>query len=122
MAARNALLLQNQQLQPGLGNQWAPPPGSTPYGPPPGVGYPNAGGYPMQSNPTGVYGGSAQPFQPGYAGGYTGTPVGEAPKGYDAAPGTNSHIQVPPTSYRPDAPYVRILFLFTGLVADAWSQ
>jgi hypothetical protein len=64
----------------------------------------------MQPNPTGGYGGPPQPFQPGYAGGYTGAPGGEAPKGYDTTPGMNSNVQVPPASYRPDAPYhVRIL-------------
>ena len=113
-AARNDLLLQNQLQQPGLGNQWAPPPGQSPYGPQPGVGYPNAGVYPMQPNLTGGYGGPPQPFQPGYAGGYKGNPGGDVPKGYDAAPGMNSHVQVPPTSYNPSAPFhVRILLLFT---------
>jgi hypothetical protein len=123
IAARNAVLLQHQQGQPGLGNQWAPPPGHSPYGQPPGVGYPNGGGYPMQPNPTG-YSGPPQPFQPGYTGNYVGGPPSGPPKGYDATPGIDPQVQVPPNSYNPDVPYqVRILFpvsLFSPLVADAW--
>jgi len=90
IAARNAILLQNQRPV-GPGNQWIPPPGQL-YG---------AGGYPMQP-PNPGYGGPPQPFQPGYMGGYTGG--GEAPKGYDVTGANPNNVQEPPRSYNPEQP------------------